>query len=1214
MAITASPPAHEHGVARQRLYLFGPVRASSRTSDPASPDASNGGTERVIAGTDAQRLLVHLALQPTVRHRREALADVLFPDAASRRPLTDALYRIRAQLGEGWVEADADTIRLHEHVWVDVAEFDRLVGSGIRADRERAIDLYGDELAPGIYDDWIDPHRAARRSDLLMALRETASEQEADGDLSGALVALRRCVVIEPLDEVSHQRYLRVLGRLHRFGEAVTHYESLRKLLADELGVEPLPATTEIVEQLLREREIETTVDVEAPVRFVGRGRERAAAVAAVEAMIAGRGGVWCVEGVAGIGKTRLIGELTKSARWRGATVFAGDVRSTPDASPLEPLARALEPALGTALRVELEAALGPVSLASLAALHRDWSGGGAAASAAPATGSLTYAARVLGETLARLGDVVLVLEDLHWAEATLWDALSALVGGLVEGGGLFVGSYRRPEIESSPGWTVLQAWDRDGMATITQLPPLTHDDITDLIGDPHVSARVLAATSGIPFYVGQWLHAADDSPGDELDLARRRLHGLDAADRAAIEGAAVLGQNVPFRTWARSSTTAAIELAGGAERLARGGWITPTSDGYEFAHELLRTTVYDEIPAARRRTLHGAVADVLAELEPDNPRTLAYHLDRAGRADAAADAYWASGTVQRLHAAFSDAVDSWNRALELMDVARAGDRLTVRLALAEVYDILSEQTRGRQNLDEAIAAARTLDVAPELARALVLFAGVALRSGDTDDAEQALDEADTLIATSDAPLLAAQLHFRRGDLRCHGGRWRDAEHQFAAGLAAAEAVDDAWLSCRLRRGLALCAVRTGRPDDAAGHLEDNLALLRAVGDEANEMVTLTSLFAAYYDLGWWDRLDAASERAEVLARNLGDPVHLGLVCQARSLGALAVGDRERARAEIEEARRWWERAERPWLVSGAINNLGLVADDAGDIAEATACYLGAIERAEALDAATEAAYARHDLGALLWRTGDPQAAITHLEQAAEHWGTTGHPLLHAKSAAALALATWDAGPGTGGQKGADCSRIADEGVALFREGVPIGEHPQGWLWFLAQLLFRLGRVDEANDVVVAAHAELLRQAKHIADDGRRRAFFDDVPLNRAIVAEYRAIDAVNGSTDGRMVVSLARTTAPLGRTLRPDERVEVRWTVRAADDEAIDNAAERRHHRLRRLLREAAEQQAAPTDDDLAAALGVSRRTILRDFDALDVTAGPAPRTRRRG
>ena len=129
-----------------------------------------------------------------------------------------------------------------------------------------------------------------------------------------------------------------------------------------------------------------------------------------------------------------------------------------------------------------------------------------------------------------------------------------------------------------------------------------------------------------------------------------------------------------------------------------------------------------------------------------------------------------------------------------------------------------------------------------------------------------------------------------------------------------------------------------------------------------------------------------------------------------------------------------------------------------------------------------------------------------------------------------------------------------------------------------------------------AAYAELQRQAQYIGDLNLRRGFYENILANRQIVAAY---DQLAGAPR-RLSVTLARREAPLGRVLRPDEYVRVDWTISAPEDEAIADKAERRQYQLMRLLEQAENQNAAPTDEDLAQALGVSRRTILRDMQSL--------------
>jgi hypothetical protein len=290
-------------------------------------------------------------------------------------------------------------------------------------------------------------------------------------------------------------------------------------------------------------------------------------------------------------------------------------------------------------------------------------------------------------------------------------------------------------------------------------------------------------------------------------------------------------------------------------------------------------------------------------------------------------------------------------------------------------------------------------------------------------------------------------------------------------------------------------------------------------------------------------------------------------------------------------------------MVGLVVNTIGLVAEDEGNDAEAEVLYRAALDSAVRHDAATEAAYARHDLGALLARTGRAAEAVPLLRSAAAAWADQRNALLQAKSQAHLGLALLAAG---GPVK--EAAAMADAGIATVRAGGPEGEQPQGWLWALARLLDELGRPVDAADVLASARAELDRQALAISDLDRRRQFFERVPVNRAIVATH----AQRVGRETTRAVQLARRDAPLGRTLRDDERVAVRWTLHAPDDDAIGDQGARRRHRLARLVEEAAAAGGAPTDDDLATALGVSRRTILRDIEVLASTSPVLTRRRR--
>jgi DNA-binding SARP family transcriptional activator len=323
----------------RRIYLLGGLQIRV------------GHDSRHLTAEKVRNLLAYLLLHPQRPVSREMLADLLFPNAAPervRRNLSSTLSRLKAALGSGWLKIQRDSLALDvsADLWVDVWEFERLAASELTSEIQEAADLYSGDLLPELYEDWIVPERELLRNQYLAVLEKLALLYEQRGELQPALMTMRRLVLAEPLHEPAHMAYLRLLGRLQRYGEAIAHFDYLRKLLQDELGTEPMAETRQVVEGLESERALATAQVVrDEEIEFVGRVRERTAALEAVELALQGLGGILAIEGEAGIGKSRFLREVAAGARWRGATVIQGQASETPEASPFAPLAAALAPA-----------------------------------------------------------------------------------------------------------------------------------------------------------------------------------------------------------------------------------------------------------------------------------------------------------------------------------------------------------------------------------------------------------------------------------------------------------------------------------------------------------------------------------------------------------------------------------------------------------------------------------------------------------------------------------------------------------------------------------------------------------------------------------------------------------------------------------------------------------------------------------------------------
>jgi predicted ATPase len=434
------------------------------------------------------------------------------------------------------------------------------------------------------------------------------------------LLTLRRLVSAEPLHEPAHQAYLRLLGRLHRYGEALAHYEYLRTLMQSELGAEPLADTRLIAQAIARERGLATTQAVMVEqMPFVGRSAERAAALAAVESMLQGQGAILAIEGEAGIGKSRLLREIATGVRWRGAILLQGATSETPSASPFSPLVDALSPLINSPRGAQIEMMLKDKTLAALAPMNADWREK-ATLDEVPSEAAVNRfhdALRALGESIARLAPLVLALDDLQWASPALIKGLEVFAQSLVHSSGLVIVIYRRPDIEQTPGWEVVQTWDRTGLLKTISLHPFSIEETAQLIKHkkPADPAGLHALTGGNPFYILEWLAAPQSNDPHSKNPAANRMQTLSPNARLAIESASVLGENIPYHFWTEISGLSPLSLANLGDELVANHWLQPSSAGYTFEHDLLRNAVYEEIEPTQRRVLHQRAAQAYLTL-----------------------------------------------------------------------------------------------------------------------------------------------------------------------------------------------------------------------------------------------------------------------------------------------------------------------------------------------------------------------------------------------------------------------------------------------------------------------------------------------------------------------------------------------------------------------------------------------------------------------
>jgi DNA-binding CsgD family transcriptional regulator len=454
---------------------------------------------------------------------------------------------------------------------------------------------------------------------------------------------------------------------------------------------------------------------------LVGREREQTRLRAALEDALAGHGRLVLVAGEAGIGKTTLVGELAREARARGALVLAGNCYDLTETPPYGPWADILTQALALPDRPALPAfGAGAVETASQVALFT----------------------RILDGLagLARQQLLVIVLEDLHWADAGSVDLLRFLARGVANMPLLIIVTYRADEVtRRHPLFALLPLLTREADALRVDLRRLEPDDVRALVaaryrlGEADVTRLVdylEQRAEGNPLYIGELVRTLEDehlltadAAGDwrigDLEQARvptlllqliaGRLLRLGTPAHDLLSVAAVIGQDVPLALWNAVGAVAEDELLDLIEAAVEARLLEASADGaaVRFAHALVREALYDSLLAPRRRVQHRRVAEALLAAPAGDPDAIAYHLQRAGDRRAAEWLIQAGERAQRAYALLT-AAERFDAALQSLETQGAPAderaRLLYRLARMQRY---ADPRQALAYLDDAAALAR---------------------------------------------------------------------------------------------------------------------------------------------------------------------------------------------------------------------------------------------------------------------------------------------------------------------------------------------------------------------------------------------------------------------------------------------------------------------------------------------------------------------------
>ncbi len=672
---------------------------------------------------------------------------------------------------------------------------------------------------------------------------------------------------------------------------------------------------------------------------FVGREKEIEQLRGELGEALGGSGRVVLLVGEPGIGKTRTTEELTTYAQVRGARVLWGRCREDEGAPAYWPWVQAIRTYVREA---------DPIALA--------WQAGGGAADVAQLVPELAERMTVPEvpeldgeEARFRLFDsvtsfltaasrdrpLVIVLDDLHWADEPSLRLLEFAARELSGANLLIVGTYRDVELgRHHPLAGVLS--ELGGMEATRRVtlrgldcPAVARyiEMATGVAPPKDLEEAVHEQTEGNPFFVsevvrllasegnlrevesavagGSWELAI---PQGVREVVGRRLDRLSEDTNQVLRAAAAIGREFDGEVVQRVADLSPERLGAAAEEAAAARLVIPTGQPgrYSFDHALVRETLHDELSSNQHARLHADIAAAIEDLHGDDPERigeLAHHYLSAGTAGDPAKAVdfaiEASNRAMK-QLAYEEAAELLAKACDVYEMVEDPSqerRLELLMALGEARTASGLFPPARESLEAAVQVARELDDTEAFARAVVGISRLTVVGVADQEIISLAEEALEKVGKEDSALRSALLRALAAEML-----WIDAE-----GRARELAEESLQMARRVGDPESLCAGLHARIITAlaAGTSEERVAYIDEMAEVAEREGELEYLLRAHafrlrenLELGNIDVVDREIDSYEAVARQLRMPAHLWHVPLFRAMRAVMKG-------ELDEAERF---------------------------------------------------------------------------------------------------------------------------------------------------------------------------------------------------------------------------------------------------------------------------------------------------------------------
>ena len=755
--------------------------ARVRVCGPLEIEIDGRRVESPLSGSKRAQLVAYLAINRGRAVRRDELIDVIWSTNPPQRPegaFATLLTRTRAVLGAEVLSGGTQLrLNLGPEPWIDweaaMAGAELATRAFAEGRQAEALRLAGEALGivdqgflPGFEAAWIDDRRRELEEQRFPICDVLARAALALGGrhVTAAERAARTLIAEQPFREHGYVMLMEALAAAGDTAEALRTYDTLRTLLREELGLTPAPAVTALAERLLLPDQHTTApappadylpyaVAATADKPMAGRAAERQRLLDTARMVEAGRGHVALVHGEPGIGKTRLVVCVANLLHENGWSVFYG---RTDRESPLtyQPVLEALrhygsqQPAQAPQLEALLESVLAarPDGLEPIDQYR------------------LFEAIAALFASAAARRPTLLILDDLHWADASTLTLVRHVIRSTAECRLFLLGTYRDvdPDVQEPMRVFLDELWHA---GALDQLPVSglgmaeTADLVRELIpnADPTLVEQLQSRTNGNPFFVEETLrgfaHPELGGAHPEAGLALPdhikqmigwRVERLPAPQPAILRAAAVLGPEFHLRRVAALSGCSERDALGAVDAARSAGLVVADSnraDHYAFRHAIIRDALYDGMAPGECGRLHLAAAEQL-ERESGrgaDPAELALHFFHARHVGGAGRAvHWrlkAAQQATRRHA-HEESVEHHQRALEALELIGADDRQRAAIILGEGQSLIRAGNieRGQERLTEAGNLARRLGAADILAYSVLDSGAFYLSPGEVSE------------------------------------------------------------------------------------------------------------------------------------------------------------------------------------------------------------------------------------------------------------------------------------------------------------------------------------------------------------------------------------------------------------------------------------------------------------------------------------------------